>query len=970
MLKWDDPDQTGSDHGLSIDDVVITWTVSISAPSTQAYNLTFPTIGQNSMTASWTNGNGGKRIVIMNTSNSFTDPSNGSDPTAITNYSGSGEQVVFNGTGNSVHVTGLSTGSTYWYRVYEYNGTGSATMYLTSTGTNNPLSEKTLTGGTPTITVTAILTDFSTTLGTASTPQTYTVSGLDLTDNLSISAPTGFQIREEGSPSYASSLSFIPEVGVVAVKSIEVIYNPTSGVVHSGNILHSSTGATDVNTAVSGTASATYYYSGSGSITDPTKWGINTNGTGYPPVNFNSNAQVFNLTNSSAYTLDAVLAISGTGSKLVVGDGTNACNFTIPSGFAYTGTVDVTALSTLTLQNATIPTLGTLNTASTVSYEYSGSSNVQANTYGNLTLKNGTKVLPNLTSTVISGNLTFDNVTLDAGSANPFTTLTLSGDLTYLGAVTNPADANSFTLVCNKVGTQTITGNGNTVRLFRLTTSGSNTNVVLSTSGGSTNLLLANLTSGGLSLGTGTNLTINSNTVEFLTNGAGYFLGTGTGTLTCDGTSNLILNTTRSSTLGTIYFASGSNSLNNFTLNETGTSSFAFGSSFNVLGTLTMTSGDINMGANTLTLGSSISTLGTLDRTTGTIIGKFARWFAASTSVFRLFPVGTATLYRPVDLSFTGAPSTGGTLTVEHIASNPGVINISSLDDNGYILDAYSQVGYWRISVGDGLSNDGVYSVNLTMAGIVGVADFTKLHVVKRSLNTSPWVVNGIHADGTGSNSTPVCSRTGISGFSEFGIASNSADNMLDGVLPVTLSSLNSSVIGRNIKINWTTASEQNNAGFNVERTIATGNTWEKIGFVNGHGTINTPTNYSFEDKNLQTGKYKYRLKQIDVNGNFEYFALNGEVEIGVPKKFDMSQNYPNPFNPVTKINFDLPENGLVNLRLYDMLGREVATLVNEVRTAGYYTVNFDASTLSSGIYFYRMNAGKFSSIKKMAIIK
>ena len=177
----------------------------------------------------------------------------------------------------------------------------------------------------------------------------------------------------------------------------------------------------------------------------------------------------------------------------------------------------------------------------------------------------------------------------------------------------------------------------------------------------------------------------------------------------------------------------------------------------------------------------------------------------------------------------------------------------------------------------------------------------------------------------------------------------------------------------RNIKLNWTTASEQNNAGFNIERvkSLESGvESWEKIGFISGKGTVNTPTNYSFEDRNLQTGKYKYRLKQIDNNGNFEYFALNSEVEVGVPKKFDVSQNYPNPFNPTTKINFDLPENGKVDLRLYDMLGREVATLVNEVRTAGYYTVNFNASSLSSGIYFYRMNAGKFSSIKKMAVIK
>lgn len=193
--------------------------------------------------------------------------------------------------------------------------------------------------------------------------------------------------------------------------------------------------------------------------------------------------------------------------------------------------------------------------------------------------------------------------------------------------------------------------------------------------------------------------------------------------------------------------------------------------------------------------------------------------------------------------------------------------------------------------------------------------------------------------------------------------------NSVDAPLPVSLSSFNSEVFNRNVKLNWVTESELNNSGFEVEKKSIYSD-YEKIGFVNGNGTKNTPTSYSFEDKNLNTGKYKYRLKQIDHNGNYEYFELNGEVEIGVPKKYDISQNYPNPFNPVTKINFDLPENGLVNIRLYDMLGREVAVLVNEVRNAGYHTVQFDASKLSSGIYFYKMSAGKFNGIKKMAVIK
>jgi len=819
----------------------------------------------------------------------------------------------------------------------------------------------------PTVSVsTSSLSAFTSTVGTPSVSQTYTVSATNLKADLVITPPTGFEVRENGIGTFGSSLSFTPVSGTVSTKTVEVQFNPASVGTYTGSISNASTGATTMPVSVTGVANAIFYNISGTNLDDVINWGSKTNGGGTRPLNFTSDNQTFVIKNGSSATIANNWTVSGTSSKVILGDGTNAINFTIPNTALLSGTIDLTANSTLTVQNSTLPTFGTVNSASTIDFAQTGSFTIPVNTYPNLKLTGGTKVFSGNTTTV-SGNLTFDNATIDAPGVSPFATIALGGDLTYLGIVGYPADANSITLNCSKNGTQTITGNGNTVRFFRIATVGISTNVVLSSTGGSSNLLLANLSGGGLTLAAGTNLTVNSNTVTFLTNGKGAFISTGT--LSCDGTSSLVLSTI-TATPGTIYFASGSNSLNNLTVNETSTGSFVFGSSVNVTGTLTMLSGDINMGSNTLTLGSSTSTLGTLDRTSGTIIGKFARWFAANTSVFRLFPVGTTTLYRPVDLSFTGAPSTGGTLTVEHIASNPGVINASPLDDNGYSLDSYSQVGYWRMTIGNGLSNDGVYSVNLTMAGIIGVSDVTKLHIIKRSLSTDPWTVDGTHIDGTGATNNPTCSRSDLTGFSEFGIASNFADNPLDGVLPVSLSTLNSSVTGRNIKLNWTTASETNNSGFDIERMNVSDNNWSKIGFVSGHGTVSTPSNYSFEDRNLMSGKYKYRLKQIDVNGNFEYFALNGEVEVGVPKTFNLSQNYPNPFNPVTKINFDLPENGKVDLRLYDMLGREVAILVNEVRTAGYYTVNFDASKLSSGIYFYRMNAGKFSSIKKMAVIK
>ena len=128
--------------------------------------------------------------------------------------------------------------------------------------------------------------------------------------------------------------------------------------------------------------------------------------------------------------------------------------------------------------------------------------------------------------------------------------------------------------------------------------------------------------------------------------------------------------------------------------------------------------------------------------------------------------------------------------------------------------------------------------------------------------------------------------------------------------------------------------------------------------------------NYSYKDRNLSTGNYSYRLKQIDFNGNFEYFNLQNEVNIGIPSEFSLSQNYPNPFNPGTSIDFDLPVDSKTSINIFDLSGREVAKVINEFKTAGYYTVNFNASGLTSGVYFYRLTADNFSTTRKMLLVK
>ena len=197
---------------------------------------------------------------------------------------------------------------------------------------------------------------------------------------------------------------------------------------------------------------------------------------------------------------------------------------------------------------------------------------------------------------------------------------------------------------------------------------------------------------------------------------------------------------------------------------------------------------------------------------------------------------------------------------------------------------------------------------------------------------------------------------------------------------PVELTSFTANVSGSNVKLNWETATEINNYGFEIERA-AENSEWQKIGFVEGAGNSNSPKKYSFTDNVGKSGSYSYRLKQIDVNGDYKYSQIV-EVSVGLPTKFELKQNYPNPFNPTTTIKYSIPSviarseatrqsaGMLVQLKVYDMLGREVATLVNREQTPGNYAVEFDASRFSSGVYFYTLKAGEFTSTKKMILMK
>ncbi len=216
----------------------------------------------------------------------------------------------------------------------------------------------------------------------------------------------------------------------------------------------------------------------------------------------------------------------------------------------------------------------------------------------------------------------------------------------------------------------------------------------------------------------------------------------------------------------------------------------------------------------------------------------------------------------------------------------------------------------------------------------------------------------------------------------EFHAPSMAGTITAETTLPVELTDFVATTIKNEVILDWATTGEINNDRFEVQRVNLDKASdmdpkdlpYITIGTLRGYGNSNQGHDYKFIDRNLSSGTYSYRLKQVDFNSNFIFHLLNEEIVIDVPKKFTLSQNYPNPFNPTTRINYEIPENGYVTVSLINIEGKELVTLVNEFQNGGYQGIDFNGSNLSSGIYYYKIdytNSGnRVSKIKKMMLIK
>ena len=198
-------------------------------------------------------------------------------------------------------------------------------------------------------------------------------------------------------------------------------------------------------------------------------------------------------------------------------------------------------------------------------------------------------------------------------------------------------------------------------------------------------------------------------------------------------------------------------------------------------------------------------------------------------------------------------------------------------------------------------------------------------------------------------------------------------ENILGEPFPVELSSFTANVNGNDVFLDWRTETEIENYGFKVLRQSAgdgLNEEWVTIGFIHGNGNSNSPIDYEYVDADISTaGNYYYRLKQIDNDGSYEY-SMIVTAEINAPNTFQLSQNYPNPFNPQTRINFALPKREIVLLKVYNLLGELISTIVNKEMPSGIHSVLFDASKFPSGVYIYRLETESFIATKRMTLLK
>jgi len=791
---------TGATQTAFFDNVSVTATAgSVTAPSTQASEITFSSIGANQITVGWTNGDGSKRVVIMNTTNSFTDPTDGTDPTANSVYGGSGEQVIYNNSSNTVTVTGLTASTTYYYRVYEYNGSGSSTKYITTTATNNPNSQ-------------------------ATSEATSSASNIITSNN------------ETSNIDYASYQA-------ASISSTSEAVRVWSFTIQDGG------GSADGDAFGTELTDITIGKSAGNSVSS---WASRIR-----------QAALFD-----GSTLIAQISVS-----------VEMLNFSGMSGLNVTASDNGSKTLDLYL---TFETLATDN-----------------NQYGFQI----TSATANIAKSQFAAS--------DAGGA----TSSVSGDAnrvevtaTKLAYATNKPPSNVY--INAPINVQVVAKDANdnldldatpSVTLSRTTGTGT-----LSSSTGLTQSLSAGMYSWS---------DVTYNTVEsfVITASASLLTSAVSGSISCQNVpvANHVV-------IAEVYGGGG----------NTGA---PYTNDYIVLYNPTGSSVDLSGWSVQYASATSTSATWSVTALSGSIL-------ANSYYLIQEASGGAVGAAIPVPARVTGSINMGASAGKLVLANTTTAFAVQ-IPSGATVIDL----------VGFGTTANGYEGTGPTSAP-------SNSSSARRKSNSG----TNVYGSGNGCDSDD--------NSADFYIET---DLITNAPLPVEMTSFTASMQNATIAIlHWHTATEQDNLGFEVERRAENTTAWTKVGYVAGSGTSNSPKDYTYQDVNLAPGVYVYRLKQIDIDGNFKYVATT-QVDAGLSKGFELLSNYPNPFNPETNIRFSVPENGFATLKVFNMLGQEVATLFSGIAQAGHYIpATFDAGRLSSGVYFSRLEYNGKSIVQRMVLTK
>ncbi len=1013
-LRWR---QSGSTTQFRIDDITLTGFSACAAPTTQASSIVFSSVGTNQMTVGWTNGNGSNRVVKMNTVNTFTNPANGTDPAANPVYGG-GEQVVYNGNGNSVTVTNLAPSTTYWFRVYEYNCTGANTVYITSTATNNPNSQAT-DPLVPLITVNpAVLSGMNYMFGSGpSASQNYTVSGSNLalaSGNITLTAPANFEISIDNTNFFASlNLPYNTSTLNATTIYVRLRAGLAIGNYNAENIVHSGGGAANANVNCSGAvldplATPTIFDPGDFAVV-----GVNSNVAvcigGYASGDDEISFFAFkDITNGTRFFItdngyqrkhaglwagtEGVYEITRTGGTISAGT-VITIRLTQSAPFLQGMTPDndwscakVTGFTGTLILNTNGDqifftqggnwTFGADHTCSYVggTFLFAFNTNSSWTSFADNTQHSGLipgmecfNMMPGVATDYIkyNGDITptskrgwIDRIN------NPTNWLPLvdcagyeAGGYDYRGGITLPINAGGFSPGI-WTGDEDINW-FNCANWQDMRVPDENINVFIPSAGVTFEPTIGNPPTVPVPY---TTAYCNDITIE---NGRTLTMNHANSSLEVWG--NFNQNGNFAATNGIVKFLDDNSSLSainpvvfyNILINKTTASNtLALNNSIAVNNVLNLTSGRIVTGAN-MVIVNNTSTAAIINHSVNSFIAGNLRRYVTATGSFD-FPVGSASIYEYANILLNSSSGLG---YIDAFFTNPHTTPIDitplGLYVSGSLLEELLDYGFWTLTPNAGTYN---YDVTLTSRGHTNPGPTAESHaVIKRPNAAMPWVSQGTHNNGDQSMGAGwvTARRRSLTVFSDFAIAKHNA-----GSLPVEMLTFDANLSNNDVLVSWTTASEINNHYFELERSLNNTEYFETIAFIEGNGNSNIQNHYSYVDTDVAEGVLYYRLKQVDFDGKWEYAGIRAITNL--------------PNNDELVLVNQITEDNSVSFDLLNITGNYIVVEMFDITGRILYSKQFATDQSSykirigneepSGIYFIKVRDSKSTVSEKFLL--